>query len=57
MYLKRRDNSRPPSRQVHREVNRAFSKGVTVVPLRIENVTPAGRLKQRELVTELGLEA
>jgi hypothetical protein len=32
------------SRQVHREVNRAFSKGVTVVPLRIENVTPADEL-------------
>jgi branched-chain amino acid transport system ATP-binding protein len=32
------------SRQVHREVNRAFSKGVAVVPLRIENITPADEL-------------
>ena len=28
------------SAQVHREVDRAFSKGVAVVPLRVENVVP-----------------
>ena len=32
------------SRQVHREINRAFSKGAAVVPLRIENITPADAL-------------
>jgi TIR domain len=32
------------SRQVHREVNRAFSKCVAVVPLRIENVEPGDEL-------------
>jgi hypothetical protein len=32
------------SKQVHREVNQAFSKGKTVVPLRIEDIQPADEL-------------
>jgi TIR domain-containing protein len=32
------------SEQVHREVDRAFSKGRAVVPLRIEDVSPADEL-------------
>jgi hypothetical protein len=32
------------SKQVHREVNQAFSKGKAVVPLRIEDIQPADEL-------------
>jgi hypothetical protein len=32
------------STQIHREVDRAFSKGVPVIPLRIESVTPSDEL-------------